>query len=147
MRRALLLAAAMTIPVSGAATVALGGVAGAAGAKITCTSLTGSAATTVTIGGCTGGNTGGSSVAMNGTLLALGGVVHWVSGSTSTFAAPTLTPTSAKRCADPLGTALKASTVVTADTGDGIKIPGKAKGTVCLARSGAVSIHGVFKIS
>ncbi len=146
MRRALLLVAALTIPISGAATVAFTGVAGAAG-KITCTTLSGTETGNVTLSGCTGGNTGGHSVPTASSLLAAGGVVHWISGSSTTFGAPSIPATSAKHCPDPLGLAFKASSPVTADHGDGIKVPGKAKGTVCVARSGAVSTHGAFKIS
>ena len=146
MRRALLIAAALTIPVSGAAVVASSAVAGA-GVSIVCTTLTGVVGGNVAFSGCTGGNTGGSSVPAASSLLAAGGTIHWTSGSTTTFAAPVLAATSAKHCADPLGTAVKASVAVTADTGNGIKIPGKAKGTVCVAKSGAVSNHGAFKIN
>jgi len=151
MRRGFLLLAALALPVSGAATVALSNEAGAA-VTITCSSLSGTAATTVTLSGCTGGNTGGSSVPVSSAVLALGGVVGWVSGSHTTFGKPVTTATSAKKCpgyvkggtSNP--TAVKANSVVTADTGDGIKVPGSAKGTICIAPSGAVSSLGPFTI-
>jgi hypothetical protein len=145
MRRALLLAAALSIPVSGA-TVALasGGQAWAAG-KISCTTITGNAASTITISGCTGGNTGGSSQPIPASALATGGTVTWVSGSTTTISAPTLTSTSAKKCPGYVKggsnnpSADKVSGTVTGDTGDGIKVPGKYKGAVCIASDGTVS--------
>ncbi len=57
--------------------------------------------------------------------------IHWVSGSTTTIGAPSLTSTSAKKCPDPTGSADKFSATVTGDTGDGIKVPGSSKGAVC----------------
>ena len=144
MRRALLLAAALAIPVSGASVVALGTQAGAA-TTIVCTTITGNASSTITVSGCTGGNTGGSSKPVNATTLASGGTIDWVSGSTTTVAAPTLTATSAKKCpgyvkggsSNP--TADKFAGKVTGDTGDGIKVPGTDKGAVCISSSGAVT--------
>lgn len=152
MRRAFLLAAALAIPVTGVTTVALSTQAWA-GTKIVCTSVSGSATTTVTISGCTGGNTGGKSQPLNGTALATGGTVTWISGSTTTLAAPTLVATSAKKCpgyvkggsTNPI--ADKASVVVTGDNGDGIKVPGKASGSLCIAHDGSVSALKPFKIS
>jgi hypothetical protein len=145
MRRALLLAAALAIPLSGVATVAISSEAGA-GVTIVCTTLTGSAASTVTLSGCSGGNTGGSSHPVSSAILANGGVVPWVSGATTTFGKPVTTATSAKKCPDPTGSAVKAKSPVTADSGNGIKVPGSAKGKVCIAKSGAVSALGPFKI-
>jgi hypothetical protein len=144
MRRALLLAAALAIPVSGASVVALSTQAGAA-TSITCTTITGNATSTITVSGCTGGNTGGSSKPVNAATLASGGTIDWVSGSTTTIGQPTLTSTSAKKCpgyvkggsSNP--SADKFTATVTADTGDGIKVPGTAKGAVCISSSGAVT--------
>ena len=144
MRRALLLAAALAIPVSGASVVALSTQAGAA-TSITCTTITGNATSTITVSGCTGGNTGGSSKPVNAATLASGGTIDWVSGSTTTIGKPTLTSTSAKKCpgyvkggsSNP--SADKFTATVTADTGDGIKVPGTAKGAVCISSSGAVT--------
>jgi hypothetical protein len=71
--------------------------------------------------------------------LGHGGTVDWVSGSTTTIAAPRLTKTSAKKCPTSGSSAEKFAAKVTADTGDGIKVPGKAAGAVCTAPSGAVT--------
>jgi hypothetical protein len=144
MRRALLLAAALAIPVSGASVMALGTQAGAA-TSIVCTTITGTATSTITVSGCSGGSTGGSSKPANASTLATGGTIDWVSGSTTTISAPTLTSTSAKKCpgyvkggsSNP--TADKFTAKVTADTGDGIKVPGSAKGAVCISSSGSIT--------
>jgi hypothetical protein len=143
MRRIVLILAAMALPVS-ALTVGLAGQAGAA-SKITCTTMSGSASGTTTISGCTGGVTGGSSHPLNSTALATGGTISWVSGSSTTIGAPTLTATSAKKCpgyvkgASSNPTADKFVAAVTADTGDGIKVPGSAKGAVCIAANGTIT--------
>jgi hypothetical protein len=136
MRRAWVLGAALTVLVSGASTVGLAGQAWA-GSKIGCTTITGSVATGITISGCTGGNTGGGSQKMSATLLQNGGTIKWLSGSTTTLSPPVLTPISAKKCPGYVkgGTTIaldKASGSVTADTGDGIKIPGKFSGEICI---------------
>ena len=94
MRRALLLAAAMIIPVAGA-TMAISTPA-FAGAKIECTTISGT--TVLTVSGCTGGVTGGKATGLSITTLAAGGTIHWVSGSTTTIAAPVITTASAKKC-------------------------------------------------
>jgi len=144
MRRALLLAAALAIPVSGASVMALGTQAGAA-TSIVCTTITGSATSTITVSGCSGGNTGGSSKPVNATTLASGGTINWVSGSSTTISAPTLTSTSAKKCPGYVKggsnnpSADKFTAKVTADSGDGIKVPGSAKGAVCISSSGSVT--------
>jgi hypothetical protein len=144
MRRALLLAAALAIPVSGASVMALSTQAGAA-TKIVCTTITGSATSTITVSGCTGGKTGGSSKPVNTVTLASGGTIDWVSGSTTTIGKPTLTSTSATKCPGYVKkgsnnpSAEKFTATVTADTGDGIKVPGTAKGAVCISSSGAVT--------
>jgi hypothetical protein len=151
----MLTAAALTIPFSAvAATATFGGTAWAA-ASITCTTITGTAASTLVVSGCTGGVTGGSSIPIAGTALALGGTIHWTSGSTTTIAAPTLTLTSNKKCpgyvkppkgtTPPEPTAEKFSAVVTADTGDGIKVPGTSKGAVCISTTGAITALGSMK--
>jgi hypothetical protein len=153
MRRALLLAAALAIPASGLAVGLSSSPVWAAGAKIVCTTITGTAATTVTISGCSGGNTGGSSQPMSSGVLAAGGTINWVSGSKTTLNAPTLTATSAKHCPGYVknGTsnpsADKANATVTGDTGDGIKVPGKAQGSVCIYPNGSVSALKPFKIT
>jgi hypothetical protein len=152
MRRALLLAAALAIPMSGASVVALSGTAGAA-VKINCTTITGNASSTLVISGCSGGNTGGSSKPVQSTALAAGGTIDWVSGSTTTISAPTLTSTSPKKCpgyvkggsSNP--SADKIAATVTADTGDGLKVPGKATGAVCISSSGAITALKPLKAS
>jgi hypothetical protein len=145
MRRVLLMAAALAIPVSGMSVVALnGGVAGAA-VKISCTTITGNASSTITISGCTGGDTGGSSKPVEATSLETGGTIDWVSGSTTTFASPTLKSVSAKKCpgyvkggsSNPSAESAKGT--VTADSGDGLKLPGKYAGEVCISSSGAIT--------
>jgi hypothetical protein len=137
------IATALLIPAS-VATVALAGQAGAA-VTITCTSFTGTVSGNSQLGGCTGGNTGGGSLAFSSASLATGGTIHWLSGGSITIGAPTLTATSAKKCpgyvkngaSNP--TADKVAGAVTADVGDGIKIPGKLKGEVCISSSGNLS--------
>jgi hypothetical protein len=148
MRRALLLAAALTVPLSGAS-VLMAGPAGAAAqakfSKISCTTLTGTVTGTTVVSGCKGGNTGGSSQPLNSSTLATGGTITWVSGSTTTISAPVLKSTSATKCpgyvkggsSNP--TADKFTATVTADTGDNLKVPGKATGAVCISSSGAIS--------
>jgi hypothetical protein len=144
MRRALLLAAALAIPVSGASIALVGGQAWAGG-SIKCTTITGTTTGTITISGCTGGNTGGSSVAMPTSSLATGGTVHWVSGSTTTIGAANLVSTSAKKCPGYVKggsnnpTADKVNGTVTGDTGDGIKVPGTYKGAVCIDPAGNIT--------
>jgi hypothetical protein len=112
---------------------------------ITCTTISGNASSTLTVSGCSGGNTGGSSEPINATALATGGTIDWVSGSSTTIGAPTLTSVSATKCP---GYVKKASSnpaaesftaVVTSDTGDGLALPGVAKGAVCIASDGTIS--------
>jgi hypothetical protein len=121
--------------------------------KITCTTMSGSAAGTATISGCSGGDTGGSSGPLSSTALATGGTINWVSGSDTTLAAPVLTATSAKNCpgyvegaaSDP--TADKFTAAATADTGNGIKVPGVAKGAVCISTTATISALEPLKIT
>jgi hypothetical protein len=147
MRRVLLMAAALAIPVSALSVVAVnGGVAGAA-VTIKCTSISGTATGTITISGCTGGNTGGSSNPEPASTLASGGTIDWVSGSTTTFGSPTLKSVSATKCPGYVKkgsnnpSAESAKGTVTADTGDGIKVPGKFSGEVCIASNGDISAY------
>jgi hypothetical protein len=147
MRRVMLAVAALAIPVS-AVTVALGDApAFAKAVTITCTSLSGTATGTITASGCTGGNTGGSSQPIQGTALETGGTITWLSGSTTTVGAPKLKPTSAKKCPVAGSSALKVSGAVTGDTGDGIKVPGKDSGAVCISPTGNVTSLKPFKLS
>jgi hypothetical protein len=79
------------------------------------------------------------------TALATGGTITWVSGGSTTIGAPTLTTTSATKCpgyvkgAASNPTAESFTATVTADSGDGLKLPGEAKGAVCLGTSGAIT--------
>jgi hypothetical protein len=151
MRRIVLALAAVAIPIAGL-TVGLASPA-VAGVKILCTTMSGSASGTTTISGCSGGSTGGSSSALSSSALATGGIIHWVSGSTTTLGAPALTAKSAKKCpgyvkgASSEPSADKFTAAVTSDTGDGIKVPGTAKGAVCISTSGSISALKPLKIS
>jgi hypothetical protein len=115
------------------------------GSSISCTTITGSASGNLTVGGCTGGNTGGSSQPLSALALAVGGTITWTSGGSTTIGAPTLTPTGATHCPGYVKKALsnptaeKFSAAVTADSGDGLKLPGTAKGAVCLGTDGSVT--------
>jgi hypothetical protein len=140
----MLLVAALAIPVSGASFVALSTEAGAA-TSIVCTTITGNIASTLTVSGCSGGNTGGSSNPITATALATGGTIVWINSNSTTIGAPALAATSAKKCPGYVKggannpTAEKFKATVTADKGDGIKVPGKASGAVCIAKSGAIT--------
>ncbi len=149
MRRALLLTAAMIIPVAGA-TMAISTPA-FAGAKIECTTISGT--TVLTVSGCTGGVTGGKATGLSITVLAAGGTIHWVSGSTTTIGAPVVGATSAKKCPGYVKGAAKEpiadkfTAKVTADHGDGIKVPGKASGSVCVGLTGSITALKALKTS
>ena len=84
-------------------------------------------------------------MALPALTLGTGGAITWLSGGSTTIGAPTLTPTSATNCpgyvknAATNPTAEKFTAVVTADTGDGLKLPGSAKGAVCLGTDGSVT--------
>ena len=144
MRRILMLAAALAIPASGLATVGLASEAGAA-VTIVCTSFNGSVSSgMVTASGCTPASTGGASQSLSIAVLASGGNVPWVNTpNNTTFAAPTTHSSTGKKCpgyvkpsktnkhpSEPSLVTFKG--VVTADSGDGIKIPGKYTGAVCI---------------
>ncbi len=111
--------------------------------SISCTTISGSA--TLTVSGCTGGNTGGGSQPLSAATLATGGTIHWLSGGSTTIGAPALVATSATHCpgyvkgAASNPTAEKFTAAVTADTGDGLKLPGSAKGAVCVGTDGSIS--------
>jgi hypothetical protein len=155
MRRTMMLVAALAIPVSGVAAVGLAGTASAKGApKVTieCSSINGPATGDITVSGCSGGNTGGSSQPLPATALGLGGKITWVSGSTTTIAAPALTTKSAKKCpgyvkgAATEPTADKFSAAVTSGTGTNMPINGTASGEVCVSTSGNVTALKGLKI-
>ena len=131
MRRGLLLAADLTIPITGASLAVSDGVSGAA-TKIVCTTISGNASTTIVISGCSGGITGGVSTPLPGTALGAGGPIPWICGSVTTIGAPVLTAASAKKCPFPGSTAFRLTAPFVADVGDGIKVPGVASGAVCI---------------
>jgi hypothetical protein len=151
MRRVMLMAAALAIPLSGAILV-VGSPAAWAGVKITCTTINGNLST-LTVSGCSGGNTGGRSEPISTLALESGGTVTWVSGSTTTISRPALASTNAKKCpgyvkgASSEPSAEKFTATVTADTGDGIKVPGKAKGAVCISQSDNITALKAMKLS
>jgi hypothetical protein len=142
----------MLIPVAGL-TLGIAGTAGAATGKITCTTITGNASGTIIVSGCTGGNTGGSSQPLTAASLETGGTVTWVSGSTTTSAAPTLTTASATKCPGYVKNATSNpaaedfTAAVTGDTGDGILIPGTEAGAVCIGTDGSITALKALKIS
>ena len=158
MRRSLLLAAALAIPLSGAL-VGLSSTVASAGVKITCTTITGSDAGTVTVSGCTGGDTGGKSKPISATTLAGGGTVTWNTGNTTHFNKPVLGTAKATHCPGYVKPAKgqpqpafpeleKFSGVVSADHGDtGLKVPGKYKGEVCVSSTGHITAAKELKIS
>jgi hypothetical protein len=153
-----MLAAALAIPVSGAAVIGLTGPASAGTPKppkvtIVCTTLSGNVAGDITVSGCTGGNTGGGSTPLTASALATGGTITWLSGATTTIAAPALTSTSAKHCpgysktATVNPTAEKFSAAVTGGTGTDMPVNGSSKGEVCLGTDGSISAPKVMKTS
>jgi hypothetical protein len=144
MRRILMLAAALAIPLSGLAVVGLSTEAGAA-VTIVCTGFNGSVSSgMVQATGCTPASTGGSSQSLSIAVLASGGVVPWTqTPNNTTFATPKTKSAVGKKCPGyikptktnkhPTEPSLVTfSGKVTADTGDGIKIPGKYSGAVCI---------------
>jgi hypothetical protein len=160
MRRILLIAAALAIPLSAMSLAMTSGVASAKGGpkppkgKTTCSSLSGTVSAIV-ISGCvdaSGANTGGGTPPFSGSVLASGGTVTWNSGFTSTSTAPTLTSTSSKKCPGYVKggannpTADKVSATVSAST-VGFKVPGLFKGAVCISSSGAITNLGPLKVS
>ena len=153
MRRGVLLLAAVAIPISGAFIGLTSGAASAAShSKIVCTSISGSL-TSLTISGCTGGNTGGRSEPFSGTTLENGGVINWVSGSTTTFAKPTTASKAGKHCPGYVKggsnnpSVVKFKGKVSADSGDNLKIPGKESGQVCVSSSLNITPYKPVKIS
>jgi hypothetical protein len=158
MRRILMLAAALTIPVAGVAVALTGTQAWAAAkgpnGKVTCTTITGTDTGTITVSGCTDS---GSAVTGTGTQpiaaadLATGGTITWLSGKTTTINAPSLVGTNAKKCpgyvkgASSEPTADKVSGTVKSDT-SGLKLPGSFQGAVCISQSGSVSALKPFKV-
>jgi hypothetical protein len=136
----------------GSLTLGFGGTAGAAG-KIQCTALTGSASSTITLSGCSGGNTGGGSQPEPATALATGGTITWLSGASTTIGTPVLAASVGKKCpgyvknaaSNPTAEAFTAS--VTADQGDGVLLPGAVKGSVCVGTTGSITLLKTVKFS
>ncbi len=86
---------------------------------------------------------------LNAATLAVGGTITWLSGESTTIGAPTLAAASATKCPGYVknGTANEGFTAtVTSDTGDGLKLPGTAKGTVCLSGDGPISALKAFSV-
>jgi hypothetical protein len=116
-----------------------------ASSSITCTNLSGVDTGTTTVSGCTGGDTGGGSHPMSAATLATGGTIDWLSGGSTTISAPVLAATSATKCpgyvkgasSNPIADTFTAN--VTSDSGDGLKLPGSAKGAVCVAANGTIT--------
>ncbi len=112
---------------------------------ISCSTISGTASGTSTVSGCTGGDTGGGSQPVNSTTLATGGTIDWLSGGSTTIGAPTLTSAPATKCpgyvknASSEPTADDFTATVSSDTGDGLKLPGSAKGAVCISTTGVIS--------
>jgi hypothetical protein len=157
MRRTLMLAAALAVAVSGATVIGLTGPASAGAPKppkvtIVCTTITGTASGTITVSGCTGGDTGGSSNPLPAAALATGGTITWVSGATTTFGAPALVSTSAKKCpgysktATTNPTADKFSNTVTGGSGSDMPVSGTGKGAVCIGTTGSITALKAMKI-
>ena len=146
MQRALLWAVALVISVSGASLVALTSPAGAATSKITCTTIAGTVQTTIEIGGCTGGNTGGGSQPIPGAAFGVGWTIPWVSGSTTTVSLSMPMGISAKKCAGYVKgspsnpAAIKFAGTVIADSGDNLRVPGNLTATYCLFPSGQLTV-------
>jgi hypothetical protein len=153
MRRVLLTAAALLIPVSAVSIVGISGIASAATGRIECTSISGNASSTVTLSGCTGGDTGGSSESLPAGDLASGGTVDWVSGANTTIAPPALKSVSASKCpgyvkkaaSNPAAESFKAT--ITGDQEDAMLIPGTATGEVCVASDGTITLLKTIEFS
>jgi len=152
MRRAVLLVSALALPFSGVTTVALAGEAGAT-VNITCAELHGDPNGGVFLAGCTGGLTGPASTTFAyPAFLSNGGTLNWITSKSTNVDGPRTTSISAKKCVGYVkngGTvAYKLSATVTADTGTGIKVPGKLTGKICVNSSaGTISALGPIKIN
>jgi hypothetical protein len=117
--------------------------------SLACTTISGNATSTITVSGCTGGDTGGSSEPLTAATLATGGTIDWTSGGSTTIGTPTLKSSTGKKCpgyvkpakgttpAEPIAESFTAT--VTADTGDGLALPGSAKGAVCVGTDGTIT--------
>jgi len=156
MRRTLLFAAAVVLPVSGLILATSPAASAGKYAKVTCTNVSGPAGN-LTISGCTGGNTGGGAHNVNGAVLAAGGTITWNSGATITVGSPSLVPVKATKCPGyvkstkkapyngPEPSAEKFTLSVTAQSNLGVKVPGAAKGEVCISNAGNVTALKAMK--
>jgi len=108
-----------------------------------CKGIVGSITTTTTLTECTGGQTGGSSTPL-GPALQQGGTITWTSGSTTTVGAPGLQLVHTPGCN---GTENAITAQVTADSGNGIKVPGTFTGTACLNLDGTITVVKPFTIT
>ncbi len=105
-RKAGMSVAAVALAVSGVAVLMAGPASAKGGStapkgKTTCTSITGTASTTVTLGGCTSTGTpgtGGSSMTIPTATLVAGGPVTWSNGDVTTFGPPSLSVSVGKHC-------------------------------------------------
>jgi hypothetical protein len=146
--------AALLIPVAGVSLGFAAGTAGAASLKITCTTISGTVSGDITVSGCTGGNTGGASEPAPALSLEYGGTTDWVSGSTTTVAAPVTTAVAATKCPGYVHgqtatnpSALSVVSAVTGDTGDGILLPATSTGEVCVTQAGVITALKSFVYS
>jgi len=149
MRRAMLLAAAMTIPVSGALLLGTGqAFAEGPNGKITCTTISGTTTGTITVSGCTDSGSATASSSTNPAptaSLATGGTITFTNSVTVTFSAPTLGSASPKKC--PGYSKTGGSNNPSAETFDGnvtgntagLKPGGTFKGAVCISSTGTIS--------
>ena len=144
MRRVLLAAAALAIPVSVVTVGLSGGIASAKSVTTKCTTITGTASGTITLSGCTGGSTGGSSQPAPTLSLATGGTITWINGNTTTFASPSVKVSKklTKKCVKLYGSGSsedQGKSTITSQSGTGDSpIPGKFTATVCIDGSGNV---------
>ncbi|HEX3979857.1 MAG TPA: hypothetical protein VHW93_01460 [Acidimicrobiales bacterium] len=148
---------AAVVPVSLLTVGIAAGPAGAAGGKVECNAASGNAQETVTLSDCVGGNTGGSSVAVPASDLTVGGTIAWVSGSTTTTSIAAATLVSAKKCPGyvkptPGSSPVEPSAVswvstISADTGNGMTLPGTMTGSLCVSPSEDLTILKPFVFS
>ncbi len=147
MRRVLVAAAAMTIPVS-LVTVAFTSPALAKTKpehSITCKTISGSLSTGINLSGCNG-NTGGGASNLSTTALANGGTVQWTNGTTTTFAAPTLGSAKNSKCKATGDSVVTFTGAVTADT-SGLTNLGTYFGEVCVVGGSTITGLKPFKIT
>jgi hypothetical protein len=112
---------------SAALAFAPSGVAGAA-VGIKCTKMSGSAAKSVKLSGCSG-NTGGASKAIPGSSLATGGTIKWVNGKKTSVTFTVKTKGTACKAG---WTEYQAKGTVTKDNTGSAPVGSVAKGSVCV---------------